>query len=143
MGGPDGAAPVLELQLRPEPTAASEARAAIRRALAESVDPVVIDDLVLVATELVSNSVMHAGLRAEERIDVRLWADGRLRLEVEDRGRGFARSAADPPLRPGEAGGRGLFIVASLSDRWALVEEGSVRIWAELPLRPREAADPS
>jgi len=132
----DAAALVLELSLPPEPTAASRARAAIRSALAERIDPVVIENLLMVASELVSNSVMHAALSPDEHISLRLWSNSRLRLEVEDRGRGFERSAADPLVRTGDPGGRGLSIVAALSERWAREEDQTVRVWAELPARP-------
>lgn len=126
---------VLELRLQPEPTAASQARAAIRSALAKRLDPTVIENLLMVASELVSNSVMHAALPPDEHISLRLWSNSRLRLEVEDRGRGFARSAADPLVRAGDPGGRGLAIVAALSDRWAREEDQTVWVWAELPAR--------
>ncbi len=130
----DGAL-VLELRLSPQPGAASQARAAIRRALAEAFDPIVIENLLMVASELVSNSVMHAALPPGERISVRLWANRRLRLEVEDRGRGFARAAAEPLERGSVPGGRGLAIVDALSERWAREEDETVRVWADLPAR--------
>ena len=125
---------VLELRLLPQPVAASQVRSAIRSALADF-DPLVVENLLMVASELVSNSVMHAALAPDERINVRLWANSRLRLEVEDRGRGFARAAAEPLGRAGEPGGRGLAIVAALSERWDREEDQTVRVWAELPIR--------
>ena len=125
---------VLELRLRPQPAAASQVRSAIRSALT-GFDPLVVENLMMVASELVSNSVMHAALAPDERINVRLWANSRLRLEVEDRGRGFARAAAEPLGRAGEPGGRGLAIVAALSERWDREEDQTVRVWAELPIR--------
>ncbi len=135
MGKPTGGDQVLvlELQLEPEPTAASQVRTAIRSALASRLDRTIIDNLQLVASELVSNSVMHARLPPDERIRVRLWANSRLRLEVEDRGRGFARSLAEPLARPDEPGGRGLVIVEGLSERWAREEGETVKVWAEIP----------
>ena len=125
---------VLELRLLPQPVAASQVRSAIRSALADF-DPLVVENLLMVASELVSNSVMHAALAPDDRIIVRLWANSRLRLEVEDRGRGFARAAAEPFERAGEPGGRGLSIVAALSERWDREEDQTVRVWAELPAR--------
>ena len=101
----DGAS-VLELRLPPRPAAASQARAAIRRALAEAFDPMVIGNLLMVASESVSRSVMHAALPPDERIRVRLWAHRRPRLEVE-----------------------------ALSERWAHGEDQTVRVWADLPTR--------
>ncbi len=125
---------VLELRLPPQPSAASQVRSAIRSVLA-GFDPLVVENLLMVASELVSNSVMHAALAPDDRISVRLWANSRLRVEVEDRGRGFARAAAEPFERGGDPGGRGLAIVAALSDRWDREEGQTVCVWAEMPAR--------
>jgi anti-sigma regulatory factor (Ser/Thr protein kinase) len=86
------------------------------------------DDVVLVVSELVSNSVRHG---ASEGIDVKVTArSGRIRVEVTDQGPGF--SVDDPR---GE--GLGLTIVEKLADRWGM-KNGRRRftVWAELSARP-------
>ncbi len=90
-----------------------------------------VDDAVLVASELVTNAILHAGgLAAVRVVPV---ADG-VRIEVHDRTRvppQMLRSALDAMT------GRGLRLVASLSVRWAAepTPEGKV-VWAELTGSP-------
>jgi anti-sigma regulatory factor (Ser/Thr protein kinase) len=90
------------------------------------------DDVVLVVSELVSNSVRHSGDGKESdeivvRVSVRA---GYIRVEVADQGPGFS---IDAPR--GE--GLGLSIVEKLSDRWGMAD-GQHRfvVWAELSTNP-------
>lgn len=122
---------LTEASFRPEPLAAAQARAVVRAALGPTVTPVVVQDVQLVASELVSNSVMHAGLGPDDQIGFRLWCDGRIRVEVEDKGRGFDPAAAVAGT-PSSYGGRGLGLVAALSDRWGFESEGGLLAWAEI-----------
>jgi anti-sigma regulatory factor (Ser/Thr protein kinase) len=82
------------------------------------------DDVVLVVSELVSNSVRHGSTQTIE-VKVRE-RDGRIRVEVTDDGPGFA---ADAPR--GE--GLGLSIVERVADRWGM-QDGNQRftVWAEM-----------
>jgi PAS domain S-box-containing protein len=89
----------------------------------------VVDTATLLATELVTNGLVHGKGRVELRL--RLTRD-RLVLEVEDNGHHMPRrrrAGAD------EEGGRGLHLVATLADRWGarLTDDGKV-VWAELDL---------
>lgn len=82
------------------------------------------DDVVLVVSELVSNSVRHG---SSQGIEVKVTArNGRIRVEVTDEGPGFA---ADTP----RGDGLGLRIVERLADRWGM-HDGSHQftVWAEL-----------
>lgn len=90
------------------------------------------EDVVLVVSELVSNSVRHG---AKNGIDVKVTArEGRIRVEVADDGPGFA---IDDPR--GE--GLGLSIVEKLADRWGMNDDRTKFIvWAELSATlPEEA----
>jgi anti-sigma regulatory factor (Ser/Thr protein kinase) len=113
------------------------APAAARRAL-QRLSGYVDDDLVergrLVVTELVTNSVRHAGLTAAQ-IDLLVSARrDLLRLEVIDDGAGFDPAATRPePARVD--GGWGLGIVAQLTDRWEVDLGDSTRVWCELTSR--------
>jgi len=82
------------------------------------------DDVVLVVSELVSNSVRHG---ASEGIDVKVIArSGRIRVEVTDHGSGF--SVDDP-----RGDGLGLTIVEKLADRWGMKNgRHKFTVWAEL-----------
>lgn len=82
------------------------------------------DDVILVVSELVSNSVRHG---TTEDIDVRVTADeGTIRIEVTDDGPGFK---ADAP----RGDGLGLTIVEKLSEQWGMRDGGHrFTVWAEL-----------
>jgi anti-sigma regulatory factor (Ser/Thr protein kinase) len=85
------------------------------------------DQLVLIGSELVTNAVLHA--RTELTLTLELHED-RVRISVKD------RSQAPPTLRhyrPDALTGRGLGVVAALSDRWGVstAPDGKV-VWAEL-----------
>lgn len=82
------------------------------------------EDVVLVVSELVTNSVRHG---SSTGIDVKVTTqDGRIRVEVADDGPGFSANAPR-----GE--GLGLSIVEKLADRWGLREDRSrFTVWAEL-----------
>lgn len=90
-----------------------------------------VDDAVLVATELATNAVLHAGGMAAVRVDT---VEGGVRIEVHDRSR-------VPPVRARSSDdsmtGRGLHLVGALSTRWEaeLTPNGKV-VWAELSGRP-------
>lgn len=90
----------------------------------------VCEDAQLMASELLTNSV-KAGART---VTIALSADESvLRLEVSDDG-GGAPTVRSPTEQ--DVSGRGLLIVATVADRWAIVVEPGVRtaVWAELNL---------
>jgi anti-sigma regulatory factor (Ser/Thr protein kinase) len=75
------------------------------------------DALVIVVSELVTNSVRHSGVAAGEPIEIRVTeADGQVSVSVHDRGPGFSpTTATNGKPRPA---GVGLKIVAALSENW-------------------------
>jgi len=118
----------LELSLPRAPQAAHEARNALELRFASVVDDKRLAQAKLVATELVTNAVIHG----EGQITLRAAVDGRhLRLEVIDEGEGQA-----PKIRElGEqgAGGWGLRLVDAVSARWG-AHEGTTHVWADIPV---------
>ncbi|MEV0537896.1 SpoIIE family protein phosphatase [Kitasatospora sp. NPDC050463] len=115
-------------ELSDGPVAAGEARTHVR----EQLGVWALDDLVmaaeLLASELVGNVVRHAKGPAR----LRLLRSRTLVCEVSD------RSAATPRIRratDADEGGRGLQLVAALSQRWGTryTSDGKC-IWTELPL---------
>jgi anti-sigma regulatory factor (Ser/Thr protein kinase) len=98
----------------------------VRQQLAETVPPAG-SDMVLVASELVSNVVLHT----HDGGEVRYWqsAAGRERVEVEDR----VHRAPTRSSTADERGGMGLMIVQRLAESWGVEQtpQGKV-VWAEL-----------
>jgi anti-sigma regulatory factor (Ser/Thr protein kinase) len=120
--------PNLSLELPVEPASAAAARRAVESLL--RLEGELLETVKLLVSELVTNSVRHAGLPAEAAIGLRARAaDQLVRVEVTDQGPGF-----DPAARPepSEAGGWGLRLVESLSDRWGVERSRGVRVWFEL-----------
>jgi anti-sigma regulatory factor (Ser/Thr protein kinase) len=110
------------------PEAAAKARGAVTRLRSDLDDPLV-ENLRLLVTELVTNSVRHADARQIELVVV--VRDDRVRVEVENRGPSF-----HPAPRNGNAeteGGWGLLLVERLSDSWGVGEDaGRTCVWFEL-----------
>ncbi len=122
--------------LSASPTAPAEARSSLVP-LSRSVPPDRLDDLLLVVSELVTNSVLHAGLREGEPITLSVEGNARrVRVEVVDRGHGFTNDRGRGPTAPSEEPtrglGRGLPIVARLADRWGIKPGSRTKVWAEL-----------
>lgn len=99
------------------------ARAAVERWLSGRVSETLFDDVRLLVSELVTNSVRHArlGHDAAIRVSVAI-ADGVVRVEVEDPGDGAI--AALPPDRE-HGGGFGLYLVETLAERWGARHDGT------------------
>lgn len=126
--------PTSSVTVRHERSSVSAARHALADELAANgIDPPVRDDAVLVLSELVSNSIMHAAPLSSGEISVR-WSlrQDRLHLEITDGG-GVTRPQA-AVAAVSSLGGRGLDIVRTICSAWGVTEEGNaVTVWAELP----------
>jgi anti-sigma regulatory factor (Ser/Thr protein kinase) len=125
--------PEIELIVPAAPSAAGAAR----RAVASSglVGEEQEATLLLLVSELVSNSVRHAGLRPDERIRLRARAgDAYAYVEVCDPG----RSGRMPVRRQKgvgrlEPGGLGLMLVDEMADRWGVhCHDDETCVWFEL-----------
>ena len=80
-----------------------------------SIDLKLAEDVRLLVSELVTNSLRHTG---SSDIELEVWcSDQVVRVAVSDRGAGF--ELAGPPT-PGDASGWGLFMVDRLADRWGI-----------------------
>lgn len=130
---PAADAPLVRLRLAPAAHSTGAARAALR-ALPEPHGRDARDDLDLLVSEVVSNSVRHAGLPEDERIDLRVVERGAdLRVEVRDGGAGFEPDPRDPG--PTATGGRGIFLLDRLARRWGVERERDgtgTCVWFEL-----------
>ncbi|MGD9484021.1 SpoIIE family protein phosphatase [Streptomyces sp. TRM70308] len=99
----------------------------------------VVDDAVVLTSELVTNAVVHAGTSAEVRC---LRDTGGVRVEVVDRypeREVPLRDETHAPPGPDREGGRGLLLCAALAARWGVdYTAGDKRVWfrLDLPERP-------
>jgi sigma-B regulation protein RsbU (phosphoserine phosphatase) len=100
--------------LPPDGSSPARARSLLRSALLDAGLDHVLDDALLLTTELVTNAVVHAGTALELRIDA--GADG-LRVDVLDAQPGSSPVVKDAPEAARE-GGRGLFLLDALADEW-------------------------
>ncbi|MEV4440142.1 SpoIIE family protein phosphatase [Streptomyces sp. NPDC049577] len=119
---------VAEWELPSDPAVVARARADVTRQLTEWELDEAQFTTELILSELITNAIRHAS----GPIRVRLLRDRNLICEVSD------TSSTSPHLRYAAAedeGGRGLFLVAQLAERWGTryTPEGKV-IWAEQPL---------
>ena len=135
-GDPDSQVPitsahhdvVVALPARPE-----AAGAARRLLVREGLDPDLDHTVTLLVSEVVTNSIRHAGVQDGDRIVLaaRL-RDDWARVEVRDAGPGF-----DPDVRHG-APGYGLRLLDMLAARWGVDrDDNGTRVWFEVDRRRR------
>jgi anti-sigma regulatory factor (Ser/Thr protein kinase) len=118
----------LDLRFVPGRRAPEAARRGLE-ALRSTFDDATVDDAVLLVSELVTNSVRHAGLGAADTICVEVRQEpSMLHVEVADPGAGFP---VDPVL-PRADGGWGLLLLDRVADRWGVRRDPGTIVWFEL-----------
>jgi anti-sigma regulatory factor (Ser/Thr protein kinase) len=116
-----------EIGLAGDPTSAREARAFVRMALEKRVSPESLQDLLLLASEMVSNVIRHARTPLTLSVETHRTF---VRLTVTDGALPFEASA--PPTDEAESG-RGIGIIASVSRKWGIGDTPIGKsIWAEV-----------
>jgi anti-sigma regulatory factor (Ser/Thr protein kinase) len=94
-------------------------------------------DLLLLASELVANSVVHADPDGAPEIRVALvLGPGAVRVMVTEAG--SLKTVSVQPRDPLRIGGRGLLLVECLSDSWGTERDasGQTRVWFEMLRHP-------
>ena len=126
---------MVDLAVGAGPEAAALARDALGP-IADELPSELQESLRLLVSELVTNSVRHAGLRRGTPITVTMELVPRsVRVTVIDPGPGFVPPAGPP--EPDSEGGWGLYLVDRVSDRWGVEHDAETRVWFEID---REAA---
>jgi anti-sigma regulatory factor (Ser/Thr protein kinase) len=125
------------LRIEAEPHRVAEARALVRMVLESARVPALIGNTQLLTSELVTNAVRYGWHRERPWALVVLCRIGPiLRVEVYDN---VARLPIQRAAHRDEESGRGLFIVASLADRWGTVELTIGKcVWFEVTAWPEQ-----
>lgn len=138
---------MTELPLTPGPNSirisgGTSAPERARKHVLSTLDPGVCteqaSDAALIVSELVTNSVLHAKVGADESLFLELNTDGDLlRIGVVDSGCELEPRIVD--LDSATPGGFGLRLVEQMSSTWGVNRDtaGMTRVWCELPLARR------
>jgi anti-sigma regulatory factor (Ser/Thr protein kinase) len=101
--------------------------------LGETTSEETLHDLHLLATELVTNAVLHAHVGAAGRLALRVvTGPGAVRVSVTDPGSETTPEVQEPDLSV--PGGMGLFLVEQISSSWGVdrMPGGASEVWFEL-----------
>jgi anti-sigma regulatory factor (Ser/Thr protein kinase) len=121
----------IDLRLNPDSEAILAARHSLDR-FEGLLLPEKLEDVRLIVSELVTNSVRHAGLSSDEQISLAVAiSGGSVRGRVCDPGPGFEKPT-EPRPRTDLSGGWGLPIVERISDRWGIKRNGCACVWFEI-----------
>lgn len=125
------------------PASAAQARSFVAETLTTWQLDDRFDEVLQCVSELATNAIEHASPADRDFLVRVVCGDGRLRIEVGDKGGGT------PAVRDATAEdchGRGLFLVAELADDWGVAfhEEAGKTVWTEFKLNaPARAEDDS
>lgn len=123
----------------PDSRSVAGARRFVRTTLAEWGATEVVDDAVLLVSELVTNAVVHAGTQTDVTC---LRYDSGVQVEVEDRYPTRELPMLVTEQDTGHEGGRGLYLSAMLASAWGVeYSRVSKRVWFRLDLPNRNTAD--
>jgi anti-sigma regulatory factor (Ser/Thr protein kinase) len=119
----------MSFELAGGPYAVTAARLALAD-LDSHLDPSVAFDVRLLVSELVTNSVKHADVGAQDSIVLLVSiSDATVRVEVRDDGPAFEPPASPPP--DDADAGWGLFLVEQLADSWGM-DGADKGVWFEI-----------
>ncbi len=120
----------VRLRLSNGPGAVAEARRGLDD-LESEVGADRLNDMRLLVSELVTNSVRHARNGEGDELELRCRVSHEMiHVRVTDGGPGFEAAPRTPEDDPGS--GWGLFLVEQLSDRWGVELNGSTQVWFEI-----------
>ena len=121
----------IDVRFAPEPEVVTTARHTLD-GLADLLPAEKLEDVRLVVSELVTNSILHAGLSSGDQISLSVTVSaGSVCGRVCDPGPGFEVPSELRP-RANLRGGWGLPIVETISDRWGVEGNSHMCVWFEL-----------
>lgn len=128
----------MQVQLSPSADSAQAARVAVSEFLLRHGQDNLIDDLILITSELVANAIMHARTEMLMSIDLADTGPG-ARVTVTDGSDILPRWT---PASLTATSGRGLLLVKQLSRSWGVepLPQGGKSVWAEV-IAPSVTAD--
>lgn len=117
--------------------AAGEARGFLRTVLSGRIPPQVLDDVILMTSELAINGARHVPPDRGDWLEVLVnLGDDALRVSVRDPGTDFGRT--EDVAGVSEGGGWGLRLVSGLSSRWGIAPSSDgTNVWFEVDTPPR------
>jgi len=123
----------MTIELAGGPAAVGAARHAIDE-LADHEQLPRVDDLRLLVSELVTNSVLHGGMGPDDRVQLHVdTPDHCVRVEVCDDGTGWTEHLRSTALDSDQPpGGWGLMLVGALADSWGVNAGERTCVWFEL-----------
>lgn len=122
----------MDLRLPVDKKAPSAARLAVQRTLVDYLAPRAMQNLQLLVSELVTNSLRHADLPDDGWIEVEVSLSPQtIRVDVVDPGSGFEVSKS-MQTRDNGPGGWGLLLVDRIARQWGVINDGVCRVWFEI-----------
>jgi len=122
----------LELYLPASEAAIGRARAFVDRLEALDAHQDARFAVRLLVSELFTNAVKYGSQREGSRIRLSVAVTNtHVRVEIGDRGRGFAEGETTMPDAGAESG-RGLAFLDALADRWGVIRNGESCVWFEI-----------
>ncbi len=122
----------IELELERTVQAPALARAAVtRRSEQLELDGSLLQSLILLVSEVVSNAVRHSAGDPAASIElVACFGAETIRVTVTDAGNGFTPRPRDPAR---SHDGYGLYLLEKVATRWGVESRGDTKVWFELP----------
>lgn len=127
-----------ELHVAPASTAPAQARGFVKDYCHQQDLPYLVDDIVLVVSELVTNAVMHAQTRIRVTIEELPFC---VKLIVYDESLDIPMLSLAGRALADDEGGRGLWIVDACSADWGtdVASSQGKSTWALFAVRPRSS----